>query len=141
MKTKIVYESLRDFLKPKSTDEIVSSLNAKTDLIFKISNKSPIGTSLQGMIPINYNKLVDLFGLPNSKGDDYKVSTEWILEDNLGRIVTIYDYKETNLYSSELPTVSKFRKLNIYDWHIGANDKQTANDLIAFILLNSNLHI
>jgi len=85
---------------------------------FKPTNK-PLNTGLFGETkPITFNQLVEVFGEPNGESGD-KVSTEWVLEDTeTGEIVTIYDYKSTNLYHSRYPEVEEFRKSK-YNWHIG----------------------
>jgi hypothetical protein len=90
---------------------------------FKISNKGPNGTSLQEYFTCSYKDIVKRFGPPNTDGDEYKVSTEWVFESDSGEVFTVYDYKETSLYDSELPSVATFRNMPEYDWHIGARDK------------------
>jgi hypothetical protein len=100
---------------------------------FKLTDKSPNGTSLQEYFPSSYKKLVEKLGEPNSEGDKYKVSTEWILEDEKGNVVTVYDYRETNLYSDGLPSVKKFRALKSYEWHIGATNEKIAHELITWL--------
>jgi hypothetical protein len=99
---------------------------------FKVTNNFG-GGSLQGYITTSYAKLVEIFGMPNSEGDDYKVSTEWTIEDKDGNIASIYDWKSTCLYDDETLTVSQLRKLPSYQWHIGSQNVTTANDLIQFI--------
>ena len=85
--------------------------------------------------PLTYAQLVEVFGEPNCEGDGYKVSTEWVLSD--GKIVvTLYDYKETNLYSEGLPTIEHFRE-RPYEWHIGAFCEEDAikfNDYLNSII-------
>ena len=78
-----------------------------------------IGTSLKGTFEATYKELVGILGEPCKFADKYKVSTEWKIKFD-GHIFTIYDFKETNLYSNELPTVKEFRSdpLPKY-WHVG----------------------
>lgn len=78
------------------------------------------GTSLSGTVAVSYDELVEVFGEPNSTGDEYKVSTEWVVTDGKN-CLTVYDYKETNLYSPELPNVEDFRHQPMYDWHVGSH--------------------
>lgn len=99
---------------------------------FKPTRQSSIGTSLCGYVKTSYSKLVELFGEPNSDGDGYKVSTEWVLKCHKG-IVTIYDYKSTALYDDETLSVEAFRELPEYNWHIGGNSQELANELRLFI--------
>lgn len=73
--------------------------------------------SLIGYYTTSYRNLVSLFGKP-SDGGCYKVSTEWNVTYK-GKTYSIYDYKETNLYDEELPSVEEFRRLPYYTWHIG----------------------
>jgi hypothetical protein len=102
---------------------------------FKISKNNAGGTSLQGYVNTSYKRLVELFGEPDpANTDGYKMSTEWDVEDEDGSVYTIYDYKATKLYSSDGLSVSKFRKLPDYDWHIGGVSNYGIEDLKNFIL-------
>lgn len=76
------------------------------------------GTCAKGSLRTSFGELVRLFGPPNGNGDGYKVSTEWVLTYG-GQPFSIYDYKGTRSYESDLPTVEEFRRLPEYDWHIG----------------------
>ncbi len=76
-------------------------------------------TALGGYITASYAELERLLGPPNAASDGYKVSTEWTLSFN-GAIYTLYDYKETNFYDDDLPSVDEFRALPNYDWHVGS---------------------
>lgn len=89
---------------------------------FKLTDKSPNGTHLVGYYPCSFQELQQMLGAPNGETDDYKVSTEWRLKDSEGKVITLYDYKETSLYSKGLPSVEEFRNFQSYDWHIGAQD-------------------
>jgi hypothetical protein len=94
--------------------------------VFKIDNSADVcGTSLQTYATASYARLVELFGTP-AESDGYKVSGEWSFTDSNGLVVTVYDYKETSLYDSGYPTVEEFRTLPSYEWHIGAQDRVTA---------------
>jgi hypothetical protein len=121
-------------------DKVKEVENAMDGIVtFKPSMNHQFGTSgLQGGVVASYRQLVNLFGEPNSTGDEYKVSTEWILENKRGETVTLYDYKETNLYSSENPSIEEFRNLPNYIWHIGGSRQQQADDLAKFIEFSLN---
>lgn len=94
---------------------------------FKVNNEADIsGTSLQGKIEACYSDLVRLFGEPGP-GDACKVSGEWAFElVGSEGVVTLYDYKETALYEDYLPTIEEFRAMDYYDFHIGAQSRDTA---------------
>lgn len=83
------------------------------------TTKTPAGTHLQGYVEAPYAKLHALFGEPSTDG--YKVSSEWVLEFE-GRVYTVYDYKDTNLYDLEAMSVDAFRALPSFNWHIGSID-------------------
>ncbi len=87
-------------------------------------------TSLKGYFKTSYQKLYVFLGEPLSL--DGKVSTTWILKIG-GKQYTIYDYKQTDLYNEDLPTVEEFRKLNSYLWHIGAELGADASACIEYL--------
>ncbi len=86
------------------------------------------GGHLLGEVSASYAQLVALLGKPNSDGDDYKVTTEWIVKDSqTGQFFTLYAWKATRKYDDKsAPTVAKFRKLPSYDWHIGGTADPSA---------------
>lgn len=130
MRAKFINEDIEDFLKPKSKEEIFGKVGEIVN--FKPSDQNGSGTSLMGYIQASYKDLVKLFG-PPKKADNYKVSTEWIVEDESGNVATIYDWKSTNLYDEGLESIRQLRALPLYDWHIGAHNKEIAHNLIMFI--------
>ena len=91
-------------------------------------------SSFQDEVEASYDDLLSLFGEPNGEGDNYKVSTMWVLEDDDKNFLTIYDYKETDLYSRGYPSVQAFRARPSYVWHIGGTRRLPAQRLKAFIL-------
>lgn len=100
---------------------------------FVLTNNSPDG-GFQTTVKASYKQLEKLFGFPNSYGDDYKVSTEWLLKNEDGKVVSLYDYKETHLYNRHYPSVEEFRNKPYYEWHIGSKGIVEAEQLKAFIL-------
>lgn len=102
---------------------------------FKLASDTGIsdGTSLQGYVETSFAALQAVLGPPNCDGDEYKVSTEWTLEGAAGEAVTVYDYKMTNLYSSGLASVESFRAWPSYRWHVGAHDRRTADEFVAWL--------
>lgn len=78
------------------------------------TNKSCIGTSLRGYIPIKYSTLVSIFGEPNKIGSsDDKVEWEWIFKLN-GKIITIYNWKNGSKYLGK-----DVDPESINEWHVG----------------------
>lgn len=98
-------------------------------------NEFPNASHLVGYVVCSFAELVRVFGHPmNETGDEYKVSTEWTIRDTVrNKLFTIYDYKETNLYYSGLPSVEQFRALDAYEWHIGCIDRIDNKAFAAFM--------
>lgn len=93
---------------------------------FRVNNDAiRVGCHLVGEMAASYADLVAAFG-PPTDGDGYKVSSEWTFTSESGQTFTLYDYKATNLYHLELPSVEDFREEPSYDWHIGGNVDPTA---------------
>lgn len=92
------------------------------DQIISIPHANLAGTFRVDELRATYEELEKAFGQP-CESDGYKVSTEWKLKYN-GEVFSIYDYKATNLYDPELPTVKKFRsdkKPKV--WSVGGRKK------------------
>lgn len=103
--------------------------------MFKLDNNaSSSGTSLQAYIEAPYARLEQLFGKPTESDFD-KVSGKWIFTDTgTGEsVVTLYDYKSTELYNSNYPTVEEFRALPSYEWHVGAKNAETADRFVRWL--------
>lgn len=75
------------------------------------------GTSFQGYLNIDYQKLVDIFGEP-TEGDGDKVDAEWVIKFGDATVATIYNYKDGKNYLGSRGKSTK----NITDWHIGGFD-------------------
>ncbi|MAG44541.1 hypothetical protein CL633_01495 [bacterium] len=93
--------------------------NVKLEDIFLES-----GTSLQGEIKITYQKLVEIFGKPNSMGDEYKIDAEWVIWTNSG-CATIYNWKDGKNYNGQDGQEVK----NITTWHIGGHSERVVNEI------------
>lgn len=77
---------------------------------FKLDGDAEIdGTSRKGEITTTYSKLAQLFG-EAQESDGYKCSGQWVFVSGEGDVFTVYDWKETELYDSGLPSVKKFRE-------------------------------
>jgi hypothetical protein len=95
-------------------------MKTKKDKGFKTHNEVEVnidGTSLVGIVTVDYVELVQLFGKPNPS-DGYKVDAEWEIEFNDGVVGTIYNWKNGKNYLGPkgLP------KNKIREWHIGGLD-------------------
>jgi hypothetical protein len=90
---------------------------------FKLDMKANVvGTSPQESIVVYYGDIQRVFGVPE-EGDGYKISGEWRFSDDHGNVFTLYDWKVTNLYASDYPTVMEFRTSDeLQEFHIGGND-------------------
>ncbi len=99
--------------------------------MYKLNNNASIsGTSLKGYANFDYKHMRELFGEPN-ESDGYKVSGEWVFEATNGDVFTVYDWKSTNLYDSDLPSVEEFRASGVNTFNIGGyND---ASEFIAWL--------
>ena len=94
-------------------------------------NASIDGTSLKGYLQdISFEKLVEVFGKP-VQGDDYKVAFEWVVQSECGEILTIYPWKNTDMYDDSLPSVSEMKKTNT-EWNVGGH-KNLVEDLNNFL--------
>lgn len=117
-------ESLRDQMKPKSREDIMSSLKGDPNSTFKSVNRTIGGTWFMDTVKTDYYKLVELFGEPKEKdwiGNNYL----WTLQNEHGRILSIYD-NGTNYDEDEIKEID-------FDWRIGGSVPSDADDLIAYI--------
>ena len=90
------------------------------------------GISLQNYMVTSYDKLLENFGKP-IYGDGFKVSTQWVFKSKLGQVVTLYDWKVTNLFEKSGLSVTNFRSLPYYEWHVGAHTKEAADFFITWL--------
>jgi hypothetical protein len=77
------------------------------------------GSSLQGYITEDYNKLVEVFGEPTDS-DGYKIDAEWMLKFDDGVVATIYNYKDGKNYNGS----DGLDVEDITNWHIGGFDNE-----------------
>jgi hypothetical protein len=90
--------------------------------------------SNQGYVTASYAILKQLLGDPNWLGDEYKVSTGWVLRNvEEGFAVTIHDFKQTNLYNEDYPTVEQFRAQPSYEWSVGAKNYEQSRKLVEWL--------
>lgn len=77
------------------------------------------GGCLIGYVTCSFEDLKRVFGEPED-GDGYKTSTEWVIKDTAtSKVFALYDYKNTELYDPDLPSVDQFRTRATFDWHVG----------------------
>lgn len=98
------------------------------------------GTCLKGRLVGNYQQFVEKFGKPIEFDGD-KVSGEWIFESENGDVVTLYDWKSTNLYEETLPTVEEFRQLPKSYFNIGAHSQEVADAFYIWLVNQFTLTI
>lgn len=72
----------------------------------------------QAEIQACYRDLVELFGEPLDGGCE-KVSGEWLFEGPNGELISVYDFKSTNLYDGDYPSVEEFREQDWAEFSIG----------------------
>ena len=118
---KLVKEDLGDILKGKTKEDVIPGEDL---VVFKATDpEKSSGTSLSGEVTTSYKRLVKLFGKPEDYTQDgYKVAFTWVVEDDKGRVGTIYDWKVTNMYDPSGITPAALKKLTSYDWHIGSSE-------------------
>lgn len=88
------------------------------------------GTSLKGYLLARYCDLVAILGAPEGC-DGYKVSGEWCFRTPEGECVTLYDWKSTNLYDPDYPSVAEFRASEEFqEFNVGGNTSVAASDFI-----------
>jgi len=93
------------------------------------------GTSGMGDMMVRYKDLVLAFGEP-MESDGYKISGEWVfVEEESGEVFTLYDWKSTDLYDGEGPSVEEFRNYNHpVQFNIGGNHKGSVERFKSLIL-------
>lgn len=83
------------------------------------------GTHKVGCIKACYKDLANLFGEPQ-ECDGYKVSGEWSFVGDNSELITVYDYKSTNLCGECDLTVEEFRNLESAEFSVGGHSEQDA---------------
>lgn len=95
---------------------------------FEKTNPNASGTSLSNYIDASYAELVELFGSPSydETSSDDKVDVEWVLANEEGQVVTIYNWKD---YDGG----TRARTASSYRWHIGSRGGIESLELIEYI--------
>lgn len=101
----------------------------------RVKSVNMAGSGQRGTIFASIRELTELFGAYTDAvcdDSDGKVTTQWTFK--FGRnYFEIYDYKQTALYSPDLPSLKDFRAdQNIFiDWSVGA--KCNADEFIELV--------
>lgn len=91
------------------------------------------GTHLHATVKASPAALIDLFGAPDN-ADGYKVSTEFIFVSENGDVVTLYDWKATNLYGGTRTTPAMLRRqTEPFEFHVGAHNSEAATAFLAWL--------
>ena len=90
------------------------------------------GTCLQGYIQFPPKALVMIFGEPD-ESDGYKVSGEYVFEDDNGNVITLYDWKSTSLYDSGPSPQDFWNSEQMYNFHIGGHNKDDVKSFQVFL--------
>ena len=78
------------------------------------------GTSYTTEIYIKPLQLIEMFGEPEGC-DEYKSSGMYVFKDWEDNVITLYDWKATNLYNDSCPTPDEFWNSNqLRELHIGS---------------------
>jgi|7_EtaG_2_1085326.scaffolds.fasta_scaffold163101_3 hypothetical protein len=99
--------------------------------MIKTDNKLSVnGTHGHGSVDVEYKRIVELFGEPNSEGDDYKTDAEWQFSTPFG-VATLYNWKDGKNYNGgcEHCDCGGLDVEDITDWHIGALNQESADAL------------
>lgn len=114
-------------LKKKFSKDLSQKIVDFSDNVIPDNTLSINGTFfLEQTLVINYHDLVEIFGQPNGCGDNYKVTTQWILRTPAG-VATIYDWKQTVKYD---PSYGYNTKYDLCEWNIGGTDKSVIKYVI-----------
>lgn len=104
---------------------------------FKVNNElDSNGTSFHGVTIIaDPGKLTRMLGTSDMT-DDHKVSKSWTCSYK-GNVFTIYDWKETSLYSSRLPSPDYFWSQREVEVHVGSRTTKENEVEFAKVVLDS----
>jgi hypothetical protein len=93
------------------------------------------GSSLRTYVSVSPTDLINWFGEPGDC-DEYKVSMEWLFEDEEGNIISLYDWKSTSLYDESLPSPQAARLQDTpYEFHVGSRSYEAAHNFVEWLSL------
>ena len=89
------------------------------------SHTKTAGTYLQGYVEdLPYDMLIEAIGLPNSKGDEYKIDIMWCGTID-GHPFTVYNWKNGINYCGEDGQLIQ----DMTHWNVGGHDKEIYHQL------------
>jgi len=68
---------------------------------------------------LSYHRIVEMFGEPSDRFDDYKSDAEWMVQFDDGEVATIYNYKNGRNYCG--PDAPAKEEITI--WNVGGQNK------------------
>lgn len=93
------------------------------------------GSSLRLRAKFSPYWLTRHFDAPDAS-DGYKVSMEWLFEDEDGNVVALYDWKSTSLYDEGLPSPELVRSQSTpLEFHIGSRSYDVAQKFLEWLNL------
>ena len=102
-------------------------------------NAEIVGTSVEDYISISPAKLKQLFGEPE-RGDGYKMSGIYVFQDWEDNMITLYDWKCTDLYDQGHPSPEDFwNDTKDAYFHVGSIKKETARRFVNILQEICNL--
>ena len=96
------------------------------------------GTSLQAKLHnLTYNLIVETFGEPSDRFDDYKSDAEWIIQFDDGQVATLYNYKNgRNYMGPDAPS-----KYDITTWNVGGKSHEVVLRLRQLLMKDSTHYV
>jgi len=65
--------------------------------------------------------VIQAFGAPHDRGDQFKISGRYIFVDDDHRVFTLYDWKSTSLFDTSCPSPIRFwNSSEIQDFSVGS---------------------
>jgi len=91
------------------------------------------GTHFHATVEASPAALIDLFGAPGN-ADGHKVSMEFVFVSEDGDVVTLYDWKATDLYGGTRTTRAMLRRqTKPFEFHVGAHKPETATAFLTWL--------
>ena len=97
---------------------------------FKVDNGADAtGTSFRGQTRRSSHQALTLvFGEPRP-GDERKVSGVWNFRADDGDVVTLYDWKSTDLYDADRPSLKEFRS-GVNEYNVAGYSEESCEDFL-----------
>lgn len=73
-------------------------------------------------------QMIQRFGAPHHRGDQFKISGQYIFVDDDHRVFTLYDWKATALFDTSCPSPLRFWNSNeVQNFAVGSLDDDAAD--------------